>query len=50
MIANETQGPIRKTARRFAVERFHRDARIAHIYEGTGDIQRLAISRALAAE
>jgi hypothetical protein len=34
----------------FPVERFYRDVRIAQIYEGTSDIQRMVISRAIAAE
>ena len=34
----------------FPVERFYRDVRIAQIYEGTSDIQRMVIARAIAAE
>lgn len=34
----------------FPLERIYRDVRICQIYEGTSDIQRLVISRALAAE
>ena len=34
----------------FPVERIYRDVRITQIYEGTSDIQRMVISRALAAE
>jgi len=34
----------------FPVEKYWRDARVLPIYEGTNDIQRLVISRALAAE
>ena len=33
----------------YAVERHYRDARITQIYEGTSEIQRLVISRALVA-
>jgi len=33
----------------FAVERIYRDVRVCQIYEGTSDIQRLVIGRALAA-
>ncbi len=33
----------------FPVERIYRDVRVCQIYEGTGDIQRLVIARALAA-
>ncbi len=36
--------------RDFPVERFYRDARICQIYEGTNEIQRMIISRALAKE
>lgn len=34
----------------FAVERIYRDVRVCKIYEGTSDIQRLIISRQIAAE
>ncbi len=34
----------------FPVERIYRDVRVCQIYEGTSDIQRLVISRALAAD
>ena len=34
----------------FPVERIYRDVRVCQIYEGTSDIQRLVISRALTAE
>ncbi|CAA7612322.1 Acyl-CoA dehydrogenase, short-chain specific [Candidatus Terasakiella magnetica] len=34
----------------FPVERIYRDVRVCQIYEGTSDIQRLVISRALVAE
>lgn len=34
----------------FPVERIYRDVRVCQIYEGTSDIQRLVISRALASE
>ena len=34
----------------FPVERIYRDVRVCQIYEGTSDIQRLVISRALAGE
>ena len=34
--------------REFAAERFYRDAKITQIYEGTNEIQRLVIARALA--
>lgn len=33
----------------FPVERFYRDVRVCQIYEGTSDVQRLVIARALAA-
>ena len=33
----------------FRVERIYRDVRVCQIYEGTSDIQRMVISRALAA-
>ncbi len=33
----------------FPVERIYRDVRVCQIYEGTSDVQRLVISRALAA-
>jgi butyryl-CoA dehydrogenase len=32
----------------FPVERIYRDVRVAQIYEGTSDIQRILIARALA--
>jgi alkylation response protein AidB-like acyl-CoA dehydrogenase len=34
----------------FPVERIYRDVRVCKIYEGTSDIQRLIIGRALAEE
>ncbi|SDG72331.1 acyl-CoA dehydrogenase family protein [Roseospirillum parvum] len=34
----------------FPVERYYRDVRVCQIYEGTSDVQRLVIARALAAE
>ncbi|HEY5719778.1 MAG TPA: acyl-CoA dehydrogenase family protein, partial [Gammaproteobacteria bacterium] len=34
----------------FPVERIYRDVRVCQIYEGTSEVQRLVISRALAAE
>ena len=34
----------------FPVERIYRDVRVTTIYEGTSDIQRLVIGRALARE
>ena len=34
----------------YPVERIYRDARICQIYEGTGDIQRMVISRMLEKE
>lgn len=36
--------------RDFPVERIYRDVRVCQIYEGTSDVQRLVISRALAAQ
>jgi alkylation response protein AidB-like acyl-CoA dehydrogenase len=33
----------------FPVERIYRDVRVTQIYEGTSDIQRILIARALAA-
>jgi len=36
--------------RDFPVERIYRDVRVCQIYEGTSDIQRMVISRSLAAE
>jgi alkylation response protein AidB-like acyl-CoA dehydrogenase len=34
----------------FPVERIYRDVRVCQIYEGTSDIQRLVIGRAIAAD
>tara|TARA_B100000676_G_C18069383_1_gene843269 strand:- start:1707 stop:2858 length:1152 start_codon:yes stop_codon:yes gene_type:complete len=34
----------------FPVERIYRDMRVCSLYEGTGDVQRLVIARAIAAE
>lgn len=34
----------------FPVERIFRDVRVSQIYEGTSDVQRLVISRAIAAD
>ena len=34
----------------FPVERYWRDMRVCKIYEGTSDVQRIVISRAIAAE
>jgi alkylation response protein AidB-like acyl-CoA dehydrogenase len=34
----------------FPVERIYRDVRVCQIYEGTSDIQRLVISRAVLAD
>jgi alkylation response protein AidB-like acyl-CoA dehydrogenase len=33
----------------YPVERFYRDARVFQIYEGTSEMQRLIISRSIAA-
>ncbi|HQD83451.1 MAG TPA: acyl-CoA dehydrogenase family protein, partial [Quisquiliibacterium sp.] len=34
----------------FPVERIYRDVRVSQIYEGTSDIQRILIGRALASD
>ena len=34
----------------YPVERIYRDVRVCQIYEGTSDVQRLVIGRAIAAE
>jgi butyryl-CoA dehydrogenase len=34
----------------FPLERIYRDVRVCQIYEGTSDVQRFVISRALAGE
>jgi alkylation response protein AidB-like acyl-CoA dehydrogenase len=34
----------------FPVERYYRDAKVTEIYEGTSEIQRLVIARALLGE
>lgn len=34
----------------FPVERIYRDVRVSQIYEGTSDVQRIVISRAIAAQ
>ena len=34
----------------FPVERIYRDVRVCQIYEGTSDVQRLVISRQIAAD
>jgi hypothetical protein len=34
----------------FPVERYWRDVRVCQIYEGTSDVQRMVIGRAIAAE
>ena len=34
----------------FPVERIYRDVRVSQIYEGTSDVQRIVISRAIASE
>ena len=34
----------------FPVERYYRDAKITEIYEGTSEIQRIVIARAILAE
>ncbi len=36
--------------RDFPVERYYRDVRVSQIYEGTSDVQRMVIQRAIAAE
>ncbi|MCP4707787.1 MAG: acyl-CoA dehydrogenase, partial [Planctomycetes bacterium] len=36
--------------REYAVERYFRDARITEIYEGTSEVQRIVISRAILRE
>ena len=36
--------------RDFSVERIYRDVRVSQIYEGTSDVQRIVISRAIAAD
>ncbi len=60
MILNAHQTMIRDMVRDFAreqflpraadVERIYHDVRVCQIYEGTSDIQRLVIGRALARE
>jgi alkylation response protein AidB-like acyl-CoA dehydrogenase len=34
-------------SRDYPVERFYRDARVTSLYEGTSEVQRIVISRAL---
>ena len=34
----------------FPVERYYRDAKVTEIYEGTSEIQRIVIARAILAE
>ena len=34
-------------SREYAVERFYRDVRVTTIYEGTSEVQRMVIARAL---
>jgi alkylation response protein AidB-like acyl-CoA dehydrogenase len=36
-------------SREYAVERFYRDARVTTLYEGTSEVQRIVISRAVLA-
>jgi alkylation response protein AidB-like acyl-CoA dehydrogenase len=36
-------------SREYAVERLYREARVTTIYEGTSEVQRMVIARALAA-
>ena len=40
---------VSQSGAEFAVERFYRDARVTTIYEGTSEIQRIAISKYLLA-
>ena len=41
------QGGSGRAAREFPVERWHRDAKIYDIFEGTAEIQQLVIARAI---
>jgi len=44
----EQLGALQRYTRDFPVERIYRDVRVAQIYEGANDIQRMVIARAIA--